>query len=149
MSDRVAALTLLVQESPIHRTQHLDQLLQMAGKQSRRESMPVLLALQDLFLTDLLPDRKLLFFRENAFKQPCDVEQEALFQFEHTLKLGCDPPSASIPFNAALMLQILCYCCCIATLMLLLLCCNAHAAVQVRRVHQSAGVCAARPCCAH
>jgi ribosome biogenesis protein MAK21 len=77
-----------VQESPIHRSTHLDQLLAMAGKQSRRESMPVLLALQDLFLSDLLPDRKLRFFRENALRQPPDAEQEALFQFEHTLKLA-------------------------------------------------------------
>ena len=88
VSDRVAALTLLVQESPIHRSLHLDQLLQMAAKQSRRESMPVLLALQDLFLSDLLPDRKLLFFRENALRQPGDSEQEAVFQFEHALKLA-------------------------------------------------------------
>lgn len=88
VSDRVAALTLLVQESPIHRCLYLDQLLTMAGKQSRRESMPVLLALQDLFLSDLLPDRKLLFFRENVLRQPPDCEQEALFQFEHTLKLA-------------------------------------------------------------
>jgi ribosome biogenesis protein MAK21 len=77
-----------VQESPIHRCLYLDQLLTMAGKQSRRESMPVLLALQDLFLSDLLPDRKLLFFRENVLRQPPDCEQEALFQFEHTLKLA-------------------------------------------------------------
>ena len=88
MSDRVAALTLLVQESPVHRTAHLDQLLAMAAKQSRRESMPVLLALQDLFVSDLLPDRKLLFFRESTLRQPPDVEQEALFQFEHALKLA-------------------------------------------------------------
>lgn len=88
MSDRVAALTLLVQESPIHRSAHLDQLLSMAAKQSRRESMPVLLALQDLFVSDLLPDRKLLFFRENALRLPADAEQEALFQFEHSLKLA-------------------------------------------------------------
>jgi ribosome biogenesis protein MAK21 len=77
-----------VQESPIHRSAHLDQLLTMAAKQSRRESMPVLLALQDLFVSDLLPDRKLLFFRENALRQPADAEQEALFQFEHSLKLA-------------------------------------------------------------
>jgi ribosome biogenesis protein MAK21 len=77
-----------VQESPIHRSGHLDQLLNMAGKQSRRESMPVLLALQDLFLSDLLPDRKLLFFRENVLRQPADDEQEVLFQFEHNLKLS-------------------------------------------------------------
>jgi ribosome biogenesis protein MAK21 len=88
VSDRVAALTLLVQESPIHRSVHLDQLLAMAGKQSRRESMPVLLALQDLFLSDLLPDRKLQFFRENVLRQPADCEQEVLFQYEHTLKLA-------------------------------------------------------------
>jgi ribosome biogenesis protein MAK21 len=88
VSDRVASLTLLVQESPVHRTAYLDQLLTMAAKQSRRESMPVLLALQDLFLSDLLPDRKLLFFRENVLRQPPDFEQEVLFQFEHTLKLA-------------------------------------------------------------
>jgi hypothetical protein len=85
--------------------------------------MPVLLALQDLFVSDLLPDRKLLFFRENALRQPPDVEQEALFQFEHALKLAY----ASHAFLHCIFVTF----------------------GQVRVLHQITGVCSARPRGAH
>ena len=39
LSDKVAALTLLVQESPVHTLSSLDSLLAMASKKGKRESI--------------------------------------------------------------------------------------------------------------
>lgn len=39
LTDKVAALTLLVQESPVHNLQNLESLLNMCRKKSKRESM--------------------------------------------------------------------------------------------------------------
>jgi ribosome biogenesis protein MAK21 len=39
LGDRVAALTLLVQESPLHTLSSLDSLLAMASKKGKRESI--------------------------------------------------------------------------------------------------------------
>lgn len=62
-SDKLAALVLLVQQSPIHGLKHLDSLLQLANKKSHRDAMQVIEAVKDLFLTNLLPhDRKLYTF---------------------------------------------------------------------------------------
>ncbi|XP_056021868.1 CCAAT/enhancer-binding protein zeta-like [Ostrea edulis] len=67
LTDKVAALTLLVQESPIHNLQNLDSLLNMCRKKSKRESMVAADTLKDLFITNLLPDRKLKPFDEHPF----------------------------------------------------------------------------------
>jgi len=62
-SDRLAALTLLVQASPLHALRHLDALLAIAQKKGRRESQQALDALKDLFVNNLLPaHRKLIPF---------------------------------------------------------------------------------------
>lgn len=68
-SDRLAALTLLVQESPLHGLRHLDALLSLAGKKSRREALKAVDALKDLFVSSLLPaDRKLVPFALRPFE---------------------------------------------------------------------------------
>jgi ribosome biogenesis protein MAK21 len=59
-SDKLAASTLLVQESPLHALRHLDSLLALARKHGRRESQQALEALKDLFLSNLLPDDRRL-----------------------------------------------------------------------------------------
>ncbi|GAB5363146.1 hypothetical protein AAMO2058_000858400 [Amorphochlora amoebiformis] len=67
LQDKVAALTLAVQESPIHSLPYLDRLLLMASKKAAREQSMGLEALKDLFLHTLLPDnRKLLDFEERV-----------------------------------------------------------------------------------
>lgn len=62
-SDKLAAMTLLVQQNALHSLKHLDGLLHIAAKKSRREAQQAIDALKDLFLSNLLPsDRKLVAF---------------------------------------------------------------------------------------
>lgn len=58
--DRIAAVTLMVQESPVHRLGELRVLLGYAKKVERRERGPAIDAMKDLFLNDLLPDGRRL-----------------------------------------------------------------------------------------
>lgn len=60
LSDKVAALALVVQESPPHALEALDQLVAMALKKEQRTSMLALDALKDLLIHNLLPDRHLI-----------------------------------------------------------------------------------------
>lgn len=64
LSDKVSALTLSIQESPLHNVKTLDALVGLARKRSRGQAVEVLGALKDLFgLGSLLPpDRKLRNF---------------------------------------------------------------------------------------
>ncbi|KAL9607211.1 MAG: hypothetical protein Q9167_007851 [Letrouitia subvulpina] len=66
LSDKISALTLSVQESPVHNMKALESLVGLAGKRSRSQAVEVLGALKDLFGTgSLLPsDRKLLSFEQ-------------------------------------------------------------------------------------
>jgi ribosome biogenesis protein MAK21 len=61
MEDKVSALTLLVQESPLHTMKAFDQLLGLSRKKSRSAAMLALAALKDLLGQGVLlpPDRKL------------------------------------------------------------------------------------------
>lgn len=64
LSDKISALTLSVQESPVHNMKALESLVGLARKRSRSQAVQVLGALKDLFGPGaLLPsDRKLKFF---------------------------------------------------------------------------------------
>lgn len=64
LSDKISALTLSVQESPVHNMRALESLVGLAGKRSRGQAVEVLGALKDLFGPgNLLPsDRKLKAF---------------------------------------------------------------------------------------
>jgi ribosome biogenesis protein MAK21 len=88
LADRVAALTLTIQSSPFHQLSRLGQLIMMANKKARRESIMAVDSLKDLFINNLLPDdRKLNFFRQNPLTHP-DITDEHLviWYFEHCLK---------------------------------------------------------------
>ena len=88
LSDRVAALTLTSQASPLHSLLQVSQLITMASKKARRESLMAVDSLKDLFVNTLLPDNaKLRFFHEH----PLRVAQKSpvhllLWLFEHCLK---------------------------------------------------------------
>ncbi|KAJ2708337.1 RNA-binding ribosome biosynthesis protein mak21, partial [Coemansia spiralis] len=63
LTDRVSALTLIVQESPVHNLRSLRQLMQMVQKKNRREALLAVGCVKDLMLLNLLPaDRKLKHF---------------------------------------------------------------------------------------
>ena len=67
LSDKVSALTLAVQESPVHNVKALETLISLAKKRSRAQAVDVLRALKDLFAQGSLlpPDRKLYTFNAN------------------------------------------------------------------------------------
>jgi ribosome biogenesis protein MAK21 len=64
LSDKISALTLAVQESPLHNVKALETLIGLAKKRSRAQAVDVLRALKDLFAQgSLLPgDRRLYTF---------------------------------------------------------------------------------------
>lgn len=64
LSDKISALTLAVQESPLHNTRSLETLVGLAGKRSRAQAVEVLRSLKDMFAQGtLLPsDRRLRSF---------------------------------------------------------------------------------------
>ncbi|WAR19175.1 CEBPZ-like protein [Mya arenaria] len=65
LADKIAALTVLLQETPLHNIGHLDTLFTMARKKNRRENLQAVETLKELFLTDLIPgDRKLKTFAQ-------------------------------------------------------------------------------------
>jgi len=80
LSDKISALTLSVQESPIHNMKALENLVGLARKRSRSQAIDVLGALKDLFgLGNLLPsDRKLRNFKLqpslSAIFDPTDLQ---------------------------------------------------------------------------
>ncbi|OAP57371.1 hypothetical protein AYL99_08109 [Fonsecaea erecta] len=62
LSDKISALTLAVQDSPIHNTKALETLIGLARKRSRSQAIDVLRALKDLFAQgSLLPSSRKLF----------------------------------------------------------------------------------------
>ena len=64
LSDKISALTLAVQESPLHNVKALETLIALAKKRSRAQAVDVLRALKDLFAQgSLIPsDRRLYAF---------------------------------------------------------------------------------------
>lgn len=64
LSDKISALTLAVQESPLHNTKALENLIGLAKKRSRTQAVEVLRSLKDMFAQGtLLPgDRRLRYF---------------------------------------------------------------------------------------
>ncbi|KAL6251897.1 RNA-binding ribosome biosynthesis protein mak21 [Rhinocladiella similis] len=62
LSDKISALTLAVQESPVHNMRPLEILIGLAGKRSRSQAVEVLRALKDLFAQgSLLPESRKLY----------------------------------------------------------------------------------------
>ena len=88
LSDKVAALALRVQESPIHHIESLDILINMASKKEQRTSQLSLEALKDLLINSLLPDRKLNFISSyDLLTNPkMNVKTALLLYFEDNLK---------------------------------------------------------------
>ncbi|XP_014674207.1 PREDICTED: CCAAT/enhancer-binding protein zeta-like [Priapulus caudatus] len=96
LADRMAALTLLLQDAPVHNHITIDMLVGMANKKGRRESIMALDTIRDLVLSELLPDGcKLKCFDQHPLlcldelsSGNRDVADRRLiiYQFEHQLK---------------------------------------------------------------
>ncbi|XP_063758542.1 LOW QUALITY PROTEIN: CCAAT/enhancer-binding protein zeta [Eleginops maclovinus] len=97
LADRMAAMTVLIQDAPVHTLEHVENLVAMVKKKgSRRMGLMALDTLRELLLSDLLPEnRKLRAFAEHPFDQ---LEEKAsgnrdardrrliLWYFEHHLR---------------------------------------------------------------
>ncbi|XP_041815058.1 CCAAT/enhancer-binding protein zeta [Chelmon rostratus] len=97
LADRMAAMTVLIQDAPVHTLEHVENLVSMVKKKgSRRMGLMALDTLRELLLSDLLPEhRKLRLFAQHPFDQ---LEEKAsgnrdardrrlvLWYFEHQLK---------------------------------------------------------------
>lgn len=91
VTDKIAAVTLMVQESPVHRLDELHTLMGYAQKKGRRERGPAMDALKDLFLSDLLPDTRRLISierRNYAVKRTQLTKRHLAYaKFESELRL--------------------------------------------------------------
>ncbi|KAF8530196.1 CBF/Mak21 family-domain-containing protein [Hysterangium stoloniferum] len=87
LSDRLSALILMVQGSPIHNIRALDSLKAMASKKGREESLKALRAIVDWLVGGGAPDRKLKFFRDQPITHPDVTDQHLImWHFEDWLK---------------------------------------------------------------
>ena len=86
-SDKISALTLLVQDSPVHNFNVLkEQLMGMVSKTKRRETLQAVESIKDLFINTILPDRKLKYFMDQPLDKCDDEEQLMLWLFEDAIK---------------------------------------------------------------
>ncbi|RHX97197.1 hypothetical protein DYB25_001055 [Aphanomyces astaci] len=89
LADRIAATTLSIQASPVHNLARLSQLVTMAKNKGRREAQMAIDSLKDLFLTNLLPDRKLLFFHQRPIHRTDATQAHVvIWYFEHCVKVA-------------------------------------------------------------
>ncbi|KAL5529557.1 hypothetical protein ACEPAG_5542 [Sanghuangporus baumii] len=87
LSDRLSALTLLAQSSPLHNTRALETLRTMANKKGREESLKALRAICDWWVGGGAPDRKLKYFVDQPLNQPGVTDKYLLlWYFEDWLK---------------------------------------------------------------
>ena len=87
LNDKISALTLLIQEAPLHNLKALDTLLAYCDKKSRTAALQSIVALKDLFVNSLLPDRKLFAFDKQPLrKDDSDIQLAIYYFFEDHLK---------------------------------------------------------------
>ncbi|KAJ3983091.1 CBF/Mak21 family-domain-containing protein [Lentinula detonsa] len=91
LSDRLSALTLLVQSSPVHNVKALEALKGMSergkGQGGREESLKALRCIVDWWVGGGVPDRKLKYFRDQPLLHPDVTDQHLiLWYFEDWLK---------------------------------------------------------------
>lgn len=97
LADRMAAMTVLIQDAPVHSLEHIENLVSMVKKRgSRRMGLMALDTLRELLISDLLPqNRKLRLFSQHPFdllEESASGNRDArdrrlvLWYFEHQLK---------------------------------------------------------------
>jgi ribosome biogenesis protein MAK21 len=87
LSDKVAAMTLLIQESPLRGLETFDGLITMANRQQSREAVLAIEAIKDLLVTNILPSRKLKRFHENDLGNRNVTDEHRIYwYFEDVMK---------------------------------------------------------------
>ncbi|KAJ7416000.1 CCAAT/enhancer-binding protein zeta [Willisornis vidua] len=98
LADRMAAMTLLIQDSAVHSLQFVENLVNLIKKKgSRQQSLMALDTFKELLISDILPDnRKLWSFSQRPFNNVVKMSSGnkdsrdrrlILWYFEHHLKL--------------------------------------------------------------
>ncbi|CAM9148871.1 unnamed protein product, partial [Ectocarpus fasciculatus] len=86
LSDRVAALAMQVQKSPVHHLRALDTMIDMCCKKEQRVAQLAIEATKDLLQHNLLPDRPLVPFLSRSFYGPeMNLNRAVLCWFEGEL----------------------------------------------------------------
>ncbi|CAH6722088.1 ribosome biogenesis protein Mak21p [[Candida] jaroonii] len=86
LNDKISALTLLIQESPLHNIKAMDTLLNFCEKKSRTAALQAINAYKDLLVNGLLPDRKLLPFNKRPLSTTLSDTHLAIYYFEDYVK---------------------------------------------------------------
>ncbi|EJT98063.1 CBF-domain-containing protein [Dacryopinax primogenitus] len=87
LSDRLSALTLMAQSSPLHNTRALNAMKSMAGKKSREESLKAIRAITDWWVGGGAPSRKLKYIRDQPLNHPDVTDRHLLiWYFEDWVK---------------------------------------------------------------
>ncbi|RCK57555.1 Ribosome biogenesis protein MAK21 [Candida viswanathii] len=86
LNDKISALTLLIQEAPLHNMRAMDTLLGYCDKKSRTAALQSIAALKDLLINGLLPDRKLFAFDKQPLTKEDSDLQVAVYYYEDYLK---------------------------------------------------------------
>ncbi|PVH14480.1 uncharacterized protein CXQ87_002621 [Candidozyma duobushaemuli] len=86
LNDKISALTLLVQEAPLHNIKPFETLLNYCEKKSRNAALQAVNSMKDLFINSLLPDRKLVAFNKASLTQTASEQKLALAYYEDFLK---------------------------------------------------------------
>jgi ribosome biogenesis protein MAK21 len=86
LSDKISALSLLIQESPIHSVKYFDIMLGLCRKKSRGSAMQAVAALKDIFTGGVLLDRKLKWFKNQPVSNQTSAGWLIVWAFEDWLK---------------------------------------------------------------
>lgn len=86
LNDKVSALTLLIQESPLHSMKYFNMLHSQIKKKSKGSAMQAISAIKDLLIGGVLPNRKLKWFNKQPLQEDVDPKLLVLWAFEHWLK---------------------------------------------------------------
>lgn len=86
LSDKIAALALVVQDSPLHNLESLDSLLNYCKQREQRACQLAMDAIKDLLIHNILPDRKLKTFGSHDWSSPSmNMSQALLCWYEDQL----------------------------------------------------------------
>lgn len=86
LNDKISALTLLIQESPLHSIKHFNMLQGLCRKKSKGSAMQALTAIKDLMIGGVLPNRKLKWFKNQPLRKDTDPRWLVVWAFEDWLK---------------------------------------------------------------
>lgn len=87
LNDKISALTLMIQEAPVHNLKSMDTLLSFCSKKSRTAALQSINSFKDLLVNGLLPrSRRLKYFKSQHISKDTSDELLILYYYEDFLK---------------------------------------------------------------